>query len=193
MASVTKARKKQAQMASMALVFTCAHVLDDGEMCGATCVDGTQFCKEHTPSLPDVPAEAPLQEIVEAMVAIESDFQNANVLDTIAKKQFVVLDNQYEEMLGPNGEVVELSTLTDETRLLLEGEARQNAQAASRIRSRSIKSMEVIAKIGILVGPKGQTPHDVAARKMRELGIDEATVAAYRERHGVPTAEEDAA
>ena len=191
MASATKFRKKQAQMTSMALVFTCAHVLDDGTICGEVCVEGTQFCKDHTPSSPDVPAEAPLEEIVEAMVAIESDFQNAAVLDNLAKKQFVVLDRQYETVMSPDGGVVELSTLTDETRLSLESEARNNAQAASRIRSRSIKSMEVITKIGLLAGPKSQTPHDVAARKMRALGISEETVDAYRAKHAIPTAEED--
>ena len=186
--------KRKTNISSLSLVFTCAHHLDDGSVCEANASDGSQFCIDHQPKAAAVPAEAPLAVVGEAMEAVESDLFNANVLDQYAKRGFAALEDEYDNVVAPDGKsTIKLSTLTVEERLMMEKESRDNANAASRIRSRTITNMLDLAKLGLLVGPKGQTPHDVAARKMRELQVDEEVVEAFKRKHAVPSAEEDAA
>ena len=186
--------KRKTNIASMALVFTCVYKLDDGDVCKASASDGSQFCVDHQPKAAAVPAEAPLAVVGEAMEAVESDLFNANVIDQYAKRGFVALESEYGEVPSPDGQsTIKLSTLTIEERSLMEKDARDNANVASRIRSRTITNMLDLAKLGLLVGPKGQTPHDVAARKMRELQVDEEVIEAFKRKHAVPSAEEDAA
>ena len=181
---------KRRDIHTMALGFTCAHQ-DGDSLCGLAALPNSQFCADHQPEHPAVHAEAPLAVVADAMGAIESDLFNANVLDQYAKRQFGDLEGKYDEITAPDGGVVRMSTLTVEDRAIMEGEAREHANVASRIRSRCIKNMLEIAKLGLLVGTKGSTPHEAAARKMREMGADEATVAAYRAKHALPSAEED--
>lgn len=181
---------KRRDIHTIPLGFTCAHQ-GGGAVCGLPAVPNSQFCVDHQPEPPAVHAEAPLAVVAAAMVAIESDLFNANVLDQYAKRQFGDLEDKYDEITAPDGSVVRMSTLTVEDRATMEGEAREHANVASRIRSRCTKNMLEIAKLGLLVGTKGATPHEAAARKMREMGADEATVAAYRAKHALPSAEED--
>lgn len=185
-------RKKQRDINTIALSFGCVHVLEDGTQCPHGAVDGSQYCEAHRPEQPAVPSEAPLAIVGEAMEGLKSDLENATVLDHEAKRIFAELQDKDVELPSPDGEGVEvLSGTPAEEREVMIKSARDSANIASRIRSRAINSMLDLTKLGLLAGPKGKTPHEVAAQRMRDLGLDEETVKKYRDKHAVPSADED--